>query len=201
MAGIKQKNKEDWVVELLTKSFKNEIRKNQRLSKLIEVNDHVNVLKDVTTLWKEDRFKLVFGDAEQDIVFYDKRYRIDIPWDKNNLVHAFKSFTEKSKKKNKFPYIVIPYYILEVKTSKQVNTHTISLYSSYAEQIKDKFPAVTYDILLINARKLSETVERQGKKFDWIIRPKNIDLKTKEIEKFADRLFKKRIEPDLTRRF
>ncbi len=184
---------EDKFVEEITELLKKRISTDGSLfTPKIKVDHHINILKDITAIpnsIKSYKWELVFGDAEQDIVVYldenEKKlrnFRIEIPFS-GDLVKARKSFPPKSKR-NHFPYCVIPYIIWEVKVG-DVISHKITQYSSMAQQIKDKFPHVMYNLLMIGSTKLDETVLRHGKNFDLITTVK----RGTPLENIAEKLY------------
>lgn len=173
------KKKEDEIVVKLCAELKKKFKRNKKLLKFpIELDCFVNVFKDVTVYSYNNskNWKMIFGDAEQDIVFYvsPEHSHLKIPFDNKYITRARNSFPIKSKAKNRkhFEYCVVPYIIWEVKYG-SLNSHNISLYSNYAEQIKDKFPHVMYNFVTIGSSKTPETLARQGKNFDFIISEKS----------------------------
>jgi len=189
MAGKKKESGEDRIIEELTERL-NELMKKDTYQPKIKIDSYVTVLKDVTAISNKNKteWKLVFGSAEQDIVVYldDEKYRIKIPFEKvESIERARGSFPPNSKIKTHFPYVIIPYVIWEVKYGNLI-THQIALYSSYAQQIKDKFPDVMYNILTINPRRSYQALYRHGKNFDFILRydeydPEEISKKMYEV--------------------
>lgn len=124
---------------------------------LIEMDEAVKVLKDLTVIKTEDNFKLVLGFAEQDIVVYLKR---QIPRIKNeNLINY---------RLGRKHEIVVPLVIFEIKTGKDLVSHALITYSHIAAEIKDKFPFVMYNLVIERTEKREETFWRQGKNFDKI---------------------------------
>ena len=189
MAGKKKESGEDRIIEELTERL-NELMKKDTYQPKIKIDSYVTVLKDVTAISNKNKteWKLVFGSAEQDIVVYldDEKYRIEIPFEKVESIEKDRgSFPQNSKIKTHFPYVIIPYVIWEVKYGNLI-THQIALYSSYAQQIKDKFPDVMYNILTINPRRSYQALYRHGKNFDFILRydeydPEEISKKMYEV--------------------
>jgi len=161
------------IIKELTERLKKLVKKDDYQPK-IKIDSYVTVLKDVTAISNENKteWKLVFGCAEQDIVVYldDEKYRIKIPFEKvESIERARGSFPPNSKIKTHFPYVIIPYVIWEVKYGNLI-THEIALYSSYAQQIKDKFPDVMYNLLTIEPGRSYQALYRHGKNFDFILR-------------------------------
>lgn len=164
----------------------------KEFSENVKVESKVNVLKDITIIkYEKDGFKIVFGDAEQDIVIYlnDDKFKINIP-EAEDFKKASGSFPTSGRTGSHKPHIIIPLIIFEVKLG--ANSHQITCCSSIAEQIKDKFPFVTYNLLLLESAesgyKQDETLERHGKRFNRIIRWKEIGEESinkiaKELEK------------------
>ncbi len=166
---------EDKIVIEVTKRLKDRLNNDDKLKQKISIDHHVNVLKDVTILPNPKRgrvgiprFCLTFGDAEQDIVVYRKDEKIELPFDDKYIRRAAKSFTSK-RNSNHFRHIIIPLVIFEVKYG-EITTHSLTHYSSIAQQIKDKMPEIAYNLVLINCGQSSpEKVTRHGRTFDWII--------------------------------
>jgi len=188
MAGKKKESEEDRIIEELTERL-NELMKKDNYQPKIKIDNYVTVLKDITAVWNKNKNKweLVFGSAEQDIVVYldDKNYKIEIPFGEGDIVRARYSFSPNSKVKTHFPYVIIPYVIWEVKYGNLI-THQIALYSSYAQQIKDKFPHIMYNLLTIKPGRSYQALNRHGKNFDFILRrdrynPEEISKKMYEV--------------------
>ncbi len=190
-------NKEDIIVEKITQKLKQKLSQNQKLSKKIVIDSHVNVLKDITIMpnirkrkSNDPRFVLTFGDAEQDIVVYFKDAKIEIPFDSKYIQKARRSFPNKSIKH--FNYVIIPLIIFEIKYGKVI-THTLTNYSAISQQIKDKNPDTTYCIVLINNPDSSiEKQLRHGRHFDWII-PLSVsfELSNDDIERIAENIYER----------
>lgn len=177
----KNKRKEDVIVKGITDKLKDMIKNEEKYYKIpIKVSDHLNILKDITALPnnrnKNGKWELIFGNAEQDIVVYlddtNEKYKIEIPFN-NDIVKATKSFPKESEKHKS--YCVIPYVIFEVKYN-NLNTHQITVYSSVASQIKNIFPHVMYNLLIIKTSKTDQTLLRHGKNFDLFIVEKSDDI-------------------------
>lgn len=185
---------EDNFVEELTIKLQELVEKDKdNYIPKIKISHHVNILKDITGIPERGKWKLVFGAAEQDIVIYldEKNYKIEIPFDHGDITKAKGSFPSKSNSNKKhFPFCVIPYVIWEVKCG-NLTTHQIAFYSSVAQQIKDKFPDVMYNLLVLNARKTDQTLNRHGKYFDIILKKEksSVDDISREVyEVIKDRM-------------
>lgn len=171
---------EDIIVKKVTERLKQKLNRNPAL-KRFSVDHHVNILKDVTILPKEyldeNRFALVFGDTEADIVVYWKDQKIKIPFDGKVICRAKGSFP-KSSSGNQNEHTIIPFIIFEFKKGR-VRTHELITYSHKASEIKNIYPDVTYCMVLLDPKGLTITTNsRHSKFFDWIIRRWTDDIGT-----------------------
>jgi len=129
----------------------------------VTVAAKVRILKDFTIGRVDDRWRLIAGVQQQDIVFYREQDSIGYG--------DFKSAAMLDIGKYRGEPIHVPFAVVELKVGgENMNTHELITYSSISTQLKQVFPHCRYCLLMqSNVRGFSQsTFLRHCKGFDRV---------------------------------
>lgn len=149
----------------------------------VKVKEDVNILTDVTCVYRKKRFELVHGFSNTDLAFYQD-HQYDIP--KNNLITFY------GDKEIHLGLLKVPYVILELKTG-DLTTDAIRSRDFVAGRIKSIFPHVAYFFIAQNTTKEHLTLVRQGKSFTNYFISKD-EMSGKDIEEIYASFIKPHIQ-------
>lgn len=150
-----------------SKKITNSLEKLRIEKKLINVKieNKKQILIGITAGVFNEKLKLLFQSAEQDIVIYLDSKNCELIFSESNYLSRYTRSIPDNK-------ILIPLLIFEVKQN-SVITHSVRHYSEIAQMIKSVFPFCMYNLLLLNFKNPKETnidkVYMASKNFDKII--------------------------------
>jgi len=136
------------------------------LDGVITVQERVKILKDLTIgKDRNERWRLLAGFQQQDIVFYCPDHSIPMADFKSEVVRV-----DKYDRTGQTP-VIVPLAICELKIGYRTNTHALITYSSISSQLKNIFPHCAYYFILDSNEDRGmqpETVLRHSKGFDRV---------------------------------
>ena len=123
----------------------------------LKVAEGKNILTDVTCIFENNKFELMHGFSQNDVVIY-KEINYRIPKPHNDLIRFY---GDKEIHKGIF---AVPYVVLELKTGR-LTTDGIRSRDFVASRIKTMFPFSAYYFIAEQTSKEEKTLLRQGKSF------------------------------------
>ena len=123
----------------------------------MQVQEGKNILTDVTCIYENNKFELIHGFAQTDIVIY-KETKFEVSKSKNDLIRFY---GDTDIRKGLFS---VPFVVLELKCG-DVTTDSIRSRDFVAARIREIFPFSAYYLLAENTKKEEKTLLRQGKNF------------------------------------
>jgi len=123
----------------------------------LKIRENSYILSDTTCLIQSDKYKLILGHSETDIVIFRS-----VPLDKKVFNSTLVRFY--NDEKENVEHFKIPYIVIELKSGK-LGSNSIQSKSLVAERIKSNFPFCAYYFIAQETTKTHETLLRQGKNF------------------------------------
>lgn len=123
----------------------------------LKVAEGKNILTDVTCIYENNRFELLHGFSQTDVVIY-KEINCEISRSGDKLIRFY---GDAEIHKGLF---AIPFVVLELKTG-DLTTDSIRSRDFVASRIRTIFPFAAYFFIAEGTKKEEKTLLRQGKSF------------------------------------